>query len=288
MQPTKAIARTVTMTLDDVIERLTRHASIDGIMLLGTTGTDALTSTSDYDLLLVMNELPAPLRMVNTWMDGRLTEIYFTTVAALERVVEDGATWRDGSEEGTVLVWLKEGRVVLDRSGRLEAATAKARVASPPILAGEREMHEAWRKIGYNVTQVRRYLTADDPVAKTVIDMRLLYSVAEVNLHYFTVRQLPWRGEKSAIRHWAEHDPGYLSCLHRLFEENDRRRKVEMYEELADLALDPLGGAWKRGETVVSIGAGYGSGEIASSVGADRDALELWRDLINAPDGGTR
>lgn len=288
MQPAKAIARTVTMSLDDVIERLTRHAPVDGIMLLGTTGTDALTPTSDYDLLLVMTELPAPLRMVNTWVDGRLTEISCTTVAAVERIVKDSATWRDGSEEGTVLVWLKEGRVVLDRSGRLEAATAKARVASPPTLAGEREMHEAWRKIGYNVTQVRRYLMADDPVSKTVIDMRLLYSVAEVNLHYFTVRQLPWRGEKSAIRHWAEHDPGYLSCLHRLFEENDRRRKVKMYEELADLALDPLGGVWKRGETVVSIGAGYGSGGIASPMGADRDALELWQDLINVPDGATR
>lgn len=176
-------------------------------MLLGTTGTDALTPASDYDMLLVLNDLPAPIRIINTWVDTRLTEIYCTTFHAVSRIVDSNDPWPDGSEEGTVLVWLKEGRVVLDHEGRLTAAKGSASKAPLPSVAGRREIHEAWRKVGYNVAQIKRFLGAGDLVTRTIMEMRLLYSVAEVNLHYFTVRELPWRGEKPAIQYWTDHDP---------------------------------------------------------------------------------
>lgn len=269
------------MTLDEMLDRLRHHDAVDGIMLLGTTGTGAFTSTSDYDLLLVLRELTAPIRIVNTWLDGRLTEIACTTTFAIERIVAEEATWADGSEEATVLTWLREGRIAFDRIGALAAACADARSALPPTLADARQIHEAWRKIGYNVAQIKRYLAADDPISQTIVDMRLLYSVAEVNLHYFTVRRIPWRGEKPAIRFWLEHDPEYLQRLRRLWASSIRVERVSLYEELAALALAPCGGLWQRGETAISLGAGYGTVEdFRSHSGTLGDAETLWNDLM--------
>lgn len=281
IQPMTAVALTNAMELDEVVSRLAQHDAVDGIMLLGSTGTDALTPTSDYDLLLVLTELPVPMRIVNTWIDNRLTEVYCTTVDAIERIMANDATWSDGSEEATVLVWLNEGRIVHDRAGRLAIATRTASSAAAPTVSNERAIHEAWRTIGYNVAQIKRYLIPDDPISQTTVDMRLLYSVAEVNLHYFTVRRLPWRGEKPAIGHWMAHDTGYLGCLHRYVDETDRRRKVALYEELAELALAPVGGLWMFGETVISIGdGGYGAGPVDPSSGTSQDALDFWQRLV--------
>lgn len=131
------------MSLDEFLVRLSRHPVVDGIMLLGTTGTDALASTSDYDVLGILNDLPAPIRIINTWVDGRLTEIYCTTVDAVSRIIDRSDPWQDGSEEGTVLTWLKEGRIVHDREERLAAARARVSSAPPPSAADERDIHEA-------------------------------------------------------------------------------------------------------------------------------------------------
>ena len=279
MRPLTGVAGTNTMTLDAVIARLAAHDVVDGILLMGSTASGALTPTSDYDLLLVLDEPPAPLRMVNTWVDGRLTEVYCTTVRALERIVADPASWPDAGEEGIVVTWLRSGRIAHDRAGRLGRARETARAAPPPTLPGEREIYGAWGKIGFNVAQMRRYLASDDPVAREAVDLRLLYSLAEVVVHYFTVRRLPWRGEKPALHYLAAHDPSFLDHLRQCLAETDRRRKVERYEELARRTLAPVGGVWEAGTTMVAPGAGYGAGT-ETEAGSAEEALAFWQRLV--------
>jgi hypothetical protein len=91
VKPEASVARTSDLSLAGLLSRLAAHDVVDGIVLMGTTGTPDVTPTSDYDLLLVLRELPAPLRMVTTWVEGRLTEVYCTTVRAIERLVADPA-----------------------------------------------------------------------------------------------------------------------------------------------------------------------------------------------------
>lgn len=129
MRPESSPAASNTMTLDAVLARLAAREAVDGILLLGSTATGALTPASDYDLLLVFADLPAPLRLVNTWIDGRLTEVYCTTARAVERIVADPAGWPDASEEGAIVNWLRAGRVAHDRAGRLGRAQETARAA---------------------------------------------------------------------------------------------------------------------------------------------------------------
>jgi hypothetical protein len=122
MEPALPIPPHRAESLDDLIARLARQTVVDAILLMGTTGTAALTPTSDYDLLLVFSALPAPLRMVTTWVGGRLTEIHCTTSRAVERVATNPSRWPDGSEEGTLVNWLRDGHSAHDRDGRLAVA----------------------------------------------------------------------------------------------------------------------------------------------------------------------
>lgn len=193
---------------------------------------------------MVFSALPVPLRIVTTWVDRRLTEAYCTTEQAVERIVASPESWRDGSEEGTIVAWLRDGRIVHDRDLQLAAAQERVRREPSPFSATYSEIYEARRKIAYNVAQLQRYLAADDPVSTVVVDLRLLYSVFEVALHYFTVRRLPWRGEKAAVRYWSQHDPGFLELLRQCLVTLDPHHKAEIYEELARRTLAPVGGLW--------------------------------------------
>jgi hypothetical protein len=66
-----------TLSLPDVIARLTAHPELESLLLMGSTAQDTLTPASDYDLLAVMTTLPEPLGLVHTTIDQRLAEVYF-------------------------------------------------------------------------------------------------------------------------------------------------------------------------------------------------------------------
>lgn len=268
------------LTLDALVAHLVKQEAISGILFMGTTGTAALTPTSDYDLLLVFAALPVPLRMVTTWVDDRLTEIYCTTVQAVERVATDPTSVADGSDEGILLTWLREGRVVHDRDQILMDAQARARQERRPIPGSATDMAEVRRGISYNVVQLHRHLGSDDPVSRVAVDLRLLYSLFEVVLHYFPLRHLPWHGEKAAVRYWQEHDPDYLALLQHYLAEGDRPRKAKLYEELAQWTLAPVGGLWERGATTIATGAAWGAEPEPISSDASDQAMHFWQNLI--------
>lgn len=272
---------TIDMSLDEVIKILSVNQVVDGILLMGTTGTNALNPTSDFDMLLVFSDAEADAipRHVTTSIDSRLSEIDCTTIGIVEQIVAQREPWSDLSEQGVVLSWLRDGRVAHDRDGRLREAQQRARQAPVPVLPGRDASYEAWRKIGYNIAQMKRYLGADDPVSELAIDLRLLYSLDEVKAHYFTMRQLPWRGEKPAIRYWLEHDPAFLECLRCCLSETDRVQKVSAYERLARLALAPVGGLWEQGSTVVALGAPFGATETTVASDHAGAALRVWQEM---------
>ena len=186
----------VTTTLDEVIARLAAHEAVDGILTMGSTGGDRLTPESDYDLFVILAEMPAPIWQVVTRVVGRLTEVYFAPVAALERLVVEGEAVPADTIKATQLGWLRTGRIVFDRAGRLERARRRAgerRVAA----VRERDAYAAWYKINYNVRQTRRIVASRDPIYLAAVDFRLLYGLAELLPAYFQLRREPWPGEKA-------------------------------------------------------------------------------------------
>lgn len=273
------VARTLTsdMTLEAVVARLGARREVAGLLLMGSTATDTLTVTSDYDLLVVFVEPPVPLRMVNTWVEGRFTEVYCTTIAVVDQLPSSAAPL--GSETWVLQEWVREGRIVYDPTGRLAVSQQALRQLAPAPTIPDADAYAAWREVGYNVVHMRRYLDSPEGLAPTVVDVRMLYSLMEVLLRYFTVRGLPWRGETAALRYLEAADGEFLELLESCLSEPDRPRRVEMYAALAARAVSPVGPLWGEGDTVVQPGQAWGS-EGEPAAGDVRGALAFWQSLV--------
>lgn len=276
IEPRTITSSSNTMTLTQVVTRLEGNEVVDGIVLIGSTGTELLSPASDYDLIVVLAEMPAPLHVALTYIDQRLTDIIFVSVAAIERILTHEQLLDDvDTMEGKLIRWLQAGQIAFDRSGRLQRAQRKVQTGQWLRTANASAMYAAWFSINYNVQQTRRMCASDDPVYLTAVDFRLLYSLAELGVMYFRVRRLPWEGEKKAIRYLAVHDPNYLELFRKCLTETDRRRKVQLYIDLAELTLAPLGGLWEDGRTAVQFHV-----EHPWEPGMDKLALQFLENLI--------
>ena len=286
MFPTSS-AVTQHVTLVEVIDRLRQRNEVAGILLMGSVVTGQLTLKSDYDILLVLDHLSTPTKLITTWIEGRFAEIYCTTMAAIERVIAEPELWEAGSEEEALIRWLRDGQVRHDRTGVLQRGQDISRTA-PAAVADDVTIYRGWWGIGYNATHLRRYASSNDPVGQAAANVKLLFCLFQVIAHYFTMRRLPWRGEKAAMRYLTEHDPGYFALLQRCFAELDLNRKIELYEKLAARTVAPVGNFWSREQSATAIELGWGFGTGQPPLGGEVEemaaaSLNWWRRLIEHP-----
>jgi hypothetical protein len=263
------------LSLDTVVARLARHDVVAGVVLIGSTGAPALTPASDYDLLVVLAHMPAPMHVALTTIEGRLADIIFVMQPEIDALLGRDHELAQDSWEARLLYWVQTGRIVVDRLGQLQQLQDKSatlgRAAQPD--AGER--YRTWFGVNYNVQQTLRILASADPVYQMTVDLRLLYCLSDLWVAYFRVRGLAWAGEKAAIRYLAEHDAGYLQRFQRCLAETDRQSKVAQYVALAAETLAPLGALWPPASTAVQFHA-----TPPWTPGQDRVALDFWNSLL--------
>src|SRR4051812_36904522 len=78
---------TTGISLDALVGRLQGHPDIEGLVLIGSAQTERFDAASDYDLLVVVAELPVQLRVGITSIDHRLTDLLFATVDEIETIL---------------------------------------------------------------------------------------------------------------------------------------------------------------------------------------------------------
>lgn len=269
---------TDSLTLAAICARLAAHPAVDGLLTLGSTATEALEPTSDYDLVVVLNAAPVLLRVALTTIEQRLTDVIFLLAAELpsaEMATPPHPIW----EPAQVQRWLREGRLIFDRTGQIAQATARAQ-AIPEVTADEAARYAAQFSINYNLQQSRRMRLANDQHYQTAVDLRLLFSLHDLWRYYFVMRQLPVYGEKAQSRYLAEHDPEYLAAFRACLHATDRNDKFHRYEGLAERTLAPSGPLWVEGVTAVLPVR-------AEAWAADSPAVALayWQQLIRQEAG---
>ena len=251
-----SLSITNTMTLSQVIARLSRREIVDGLIVIGSASKDELTPASDYDLVIVLSDMLLPLHVGLTAIDRRLTDLLFVATAEIEQILAldgpvDGEAWI-----GRIVRWLQAGTILLDRSGYLDRARQKVQVGQWVLPADEDRIRCIWSSINFNVRHNRIMLASTDPIYRQALDARMLYSVFEVFCAYFHVRGLLWEGEKAAVRYLTEHDPKYLELFNQCLAETEQAHKVESYEQLAALALAPFGGLCPQDATAIGLKPG--------------------------------
>ena len=262
------------MTLGEVTARLGQNEVVTGLLLIGSAARGELTPSSDYDLVIVLAEMPVPLHVGVTYIDGTLTDLIFLRAAQIDEVLALEERVSDDSWLGRIVRWLEEGAILLDRDGRLAQAQAEAR-SQDLLVRTEDAGYSAWFTINYNLAQTRRLLAADDPVYLAAADLRTaLYASRDLVFGYFQLRGLRWEGDKAAVRYLIAHDPAYLDLLARFLGQPNREEKHALYERLAALTVAPVGALWEEGETAMTFDGEKGTPDM---VGA---ALSFWQGLL--------
>jgi predicted nucleotidyltransferase len=261
--------------LDELVARLSRRDSVEGVVLVGSTGTKELRPNSDYDVLIILDEPAVPLLVGLTTIGGRLTDLLFATTSEVEDLLS-GARPPAEAWEGRLARWVREGTIVFDRNGRLQALKRKPSDQSP-LSPHDALSHGTWFSLNYNLAQNRRIAASADPVDRTALELRLLYSVFELVQGYFSFRRMDWSGEKVAVRYLAEHDPDYLAAVRACLDEVDLDRRMALYEALAERTLRPFGGLWNPGESIFQFRPGTRvSGELV------RETEAFWNSLVSS------
>ncbi len=265
---------TVATPFGAVLERLSKNNQIDGLMIVGSAARDELTASSDYDLVILLSDMPVPIDVGQTYIEHRLTDLNFVTVDEVDRFLESNEPIDPYTTNGRAFLRMSDGKIELDRSGRLKRAQRKVLRGPPLKLFTEREKESRWWMMNLFLRIAERLAVSDDPVNVQAVALMLNGMLENLMLDYFNFRDLLWKGEKEAARYWTSEDPTYLGAYMQCLKEADTRRQLHLYRELAAVTAAPIGDLWPHGHTVMELRP-----ESEDSVGMEQ-AFQFWESLV--------
>jgi hypothetical protein len=270
------ISRTNTLSFQEVTARLAAKDVVEGLLTIGSTGCKKIKSASDYDLIVILREMPVPIRVALTYIDNRLTDIIFVKLAQIEYLQQnDYSSMAFSWDKAQLFHWLQIGHIMFDRSGQLQQAQNMAR-EQPEKMILENEVYSAWFSINYNLKQTRRLLASDDPSYHMAVDLRLLFSLHELWRFYFLFRGLSFQGEKAQFKYLVTHDPEYLEKFRQCLAEGNREQKFQLYKKLVQFTIAPLGALWEDKVTAI-----LPEPNIDWEADTVQKALTFWETLIS-------
>ena len=270
------VSRSNTMSLDEVIERLSRQDVVSGVVVNGSGGAEEIVRGSDYDLVVFRTDLDTEGHVGLTYIDGRVTDVIFVNADETRRILALKEPLSVESWTGHVVHWLVLGRVAYDRTGEITRAFEYVHRGHWLRPMDDAEIYQIWFSINFNVRHNHRILNSDDPLYMMALDVRMLYGATDIFRGYFHCRRMLWEGEKAALRYLQEHDPGFIALFQRFVHTDDREQKMIMYEQLADWATAPVGGVWDPQGTSMQL---IEPQEKVTPDMIDR-ALRFWEDLL--------
>lgn len=270
-------SRSNTLTLEEVIVRLSKSEAVEGILLIGSANEGRLTSASDYDLVVVLNTMLVPLHVGLTWINHRLTDLLFVRSGELDDITALAEPVSAPKPMGRLIRWLQSGKILFDRSGRLQRCQSKLRTGTWTKAASEFEVYGSCFGVNYNLAQTRRMLASDDPDYRMTAKVRMaIYGTSGLLWDYFTIRRMPWKGEKKALRYLESHDPEYYELFHQFVKAGTCEKKLRLYEQLAKRTMAPAGGLWGENDTALLFQEGT-----ELQPGMVESALSFWNSLIS-------
>lgn len=254
---TTVLAGSDALTLDQTIRRLETSDEVDGLAHFGSRVEIMSNSVSDYDLLVLVTEQPVDIFQLLTHIGGRMADVVISDIDSADRVLALDGTVAAISPEGMLIQKLWDSDIVYDQSGRLhrvqEHVRSRASLSSWLIFATESEKYANWFWQNHTLLHVKRMALSDDPLYASAADLMMIAGLAQVTRSYFASRDLLWQGEKHALRYVQGHDLHYLHLLRACIAETERDKKVALFEQLVERAIEPTGELWQSGTAAVCL-----------------------------------
>jgi hypothetical protein len=252
-------------SLAAVFERLTLNRNVSGVFVIGSLAEGTINAASDYDLVIVLNATLRSWFVGVTTIDNRPTDLIFVAAAAVQAVATLTAPVSQDQELAPVIRWLSTGVIRFDRHGDLGHLQQRLRQSDWIQAIDDKADYDAWFAINYNLTVAERLAkSADELYRRTALIRMGVYGHTDLWFGYFTIRKLPWAGDKTAVNHLLANDREFLATFQQFLEASTMAEKLRLYRQAAELATAPHGGLWSPGATVMN----------------DDRAKTLWQELI--------
>lgn len=79
-----------------------------------------------------------------------------------------------------------------------------------------------------------------------------VYGHTDIWFGYFTIRKLPWDGDKAAVNYLLANDQVFLTTFQSFLAASTLAEKLRLYRQAAELAVAPHGGLWSPWATVMN------------------------------------
>jgi len=262
--PRDAVTRT--WNFDETIQRLSQSPFVEGVAEFGSRATARNGAASDYDLLIVLRDLPSPVFQIITTINGRIADVVPVDAMLIARIIAEGATAITDRFNLMLVQKLRTARILFDRSGLMGRAQAAAQaipeqqLLPQPAPYGKRYAEMFWQ--GFVIQQARRMARSDDEIHHLAADMMITSILTQTYRSYFELRGLTWEGEKAALRHWQQSDHKCYELVRSLIGTSDLETRLNAYEALSRQVLDGYGEPIREGQTAVMFASEANEAEL--------------------------
>ena len=257
--------------LDTVVKILAANSEVDSVLVLGSAKTTDFKRYSDIDLVVVLDEAVEPkLSSCFCYIGNNIGDVYFFYTDRIDELIDSHETLDAGSIEGKLVYWLTSGKIVCDKTNRLE------RLKDKEIKTGitDSTKYAAWFRINYDYAHNLRMFSSKDALYLQALEARLLRSTFELFSYYMELRDTLWRGDKSAIDYVRKNNPEFLSKFLECIRSDNLDTKFTLYSELVKDTLQGVGALWDETTAAVVPAENYSSQTLESGI-------RLWNRLTN-------
>lgn len=245
------------LSLQETLARLKASPFVDGIAEFGSRASRQTDAVSDYDLLLLVHDVPTRVFQMVTTIDGHIADIVLVETQTADALLAVNEPPDARSFEGLFAGKMKTAHIVYDKTGRLgrvqayvnrEAWTGHTH-SQPPAA----DLYGAWFWQSFGLLHLERMAESPSPIHQTAVDMMLTAFLPGTWRSYFEIRGIAWEGEKAAVRYWIEQDTAYLELVNGCLAANEQKIRFAAYQTLVEQTLKPVGSIFRKGATAVAL-----------------------------------
>ncbi len=215
--------------LEELYSTLEAHEHVDAVFVTGSTAIGTETSDSDVDMVIVLNENSHEIRSVYELVDGKFADIFFFTKSDVEFLLSSEEVSAN-EMRGMLVTWVQKSKIVFDKSQML--TKLKERIDRIKLFVTEDEKFRGLQAVSYSWFHNQRYYRSGKQEYLAALEIRLCQSVLEIFTTYFTVRGLPWRGEKQAVKVIAEKCPALHEAWENFLAAPEIEGRMQAYETM--------------------------------------------------------
>ncbi len=239
-------------TLNTLIESLKLEEDVDALFIAGSQGEGNHEPYSDIDIVVIFKENTQKLRSLFQWIDNKPADIYFFDHVDLKNL-QNVDRIPANKIDAVLINWLEKNTIEFDKSGLLTELKTHIEELKKKFFVPEAEMKLFEQKINIGYITNRRYFESNNPIYHEALETKLLQDIYNVLIGYFEFRNIPWRGEKFALKYLKNNDLTFYNQYMKAVAAGSLKDKFDLYSRVVTSVFNSNHALWSKDKIAPSL-----------------------------------